>query len=171
METFLDYLVRTLAWIFRRPFLNVRIIKDEPDQKEGGLQFEVENSSQTPTSLHPVVTAKFLYPQQGHYRKGAATFDVRELDRELPPFKAKIFCASAHQLPPGYGCAWFRVYRVKPRRGVPRRVRLRSAMLEPLNPWRFWFELWRFRLFGRVSKSGPMSLPEYEAIKRSQGPH
>lgn len=44
-------------------------------------------------------------------------------------------------------------------------------MLEPLNPWRFWFELWRFRLFGRVAKSDPMSLPKYEAIKRSQGPH
>jgi hypothetical protein len=97
METFLDYLVRTLAWIFRRPFLNVRIIKDEPDQNEGGLQFEAENSSQTPTSLHPVVTAKFLYPEKGHYRKGTATFDVRELDRELPPFKAKIFSASARQ--------------------------------------------------------------------------
>lgn len=171
METLLDYLVRILAWIFRRPFLNVRIIKDEPNQNEGGLQFEAENSSQTPTSLHPVVTAKFLYPERGRYRRGAVTFDVRELDRVLPPFQAKIFSASARQLPPGYGCAWFRVYRFWPRRGVPRRVRIRSAMLEPLSPWRFWLELWRFRLFGRVIKCGPMSLPEYQAIKRSQGPH
>lgn len=171
MEMLLDYLVRFLAWTFRRPFLKIRIIEDEPNQNEGGLQFEAENSSQTLTSLHPVITAKFLYPEKGCYRRGAATFDVRELDRELPPFQAKIFSASARQLPPGYGFAWFRVYRFRPRRGVPRRVRIRSAMLESLSPLRFWFELWRFRLLGRVVKCGPMSLPEYQAIKRSQGPH
>ena len=171
MEKLLDWIVPILAWFFRRPFLKIRIIKDEPNQHEGGLQFEAENASAALTSLHPVVTAKFLYPETRRYRKGSATFDVRELDRELPPFKAKIFSASARQLPPGYGFAWFRVYRFCPRRGVPRRVRIRSAMLKSLSPLRFLFELWRFRLFGPVVKSSPMSLSEYQAIKRSQGPH
>lgn len=171
MEKLLDWIVPILTWIFRRPLLKIRITQDEPNHEKGGLRFEAENASPTLTSLQPVITAKFLYPEKGRYRRGAAIFDVRELDRELPPFKAKIFSASARQLPPGYGFAWFRVYTFRPRRGVPWRVRIRSAMLEPLSPLRFWFELWRFRLFGRVVKSGPMSLSEYEAIKRSQGPH
>jgi hypothetical protein len=171
METLIAYLVRFVEWTLRRPFLKIRIIKDEPNQPEGGLQFEVENASPTLTSLYPVVAAKFLYPEKGRYRRGTVTFDVRELDRELPPFKAKIFSASARHVIPGYGFAWFRVYRFCPSRGVPRRVRIRSAMLESLSPLRFWFELWRFRLFGRVVKCGPTSLHEYQAIKRSQGPH
>lgn len=171
MATFIDWIVRFLAWVSRRPFLNVRIMKDEPDREEGGLKFEAENASPTPTSLYPVVEAWFLYPQKGRYRPGAATFDLREVDRELPPFKARLFTASARQLPGGYGHAWFRVYRFHPRRGVARRVRIRNAMLEPLSPFRFWFELWRFRLLGRVKNSEPMTLSDYEALRRSQGPH
>lgn len=171
METLLEWVVRFLGWVFRRPFLNVRVIQDDPDQTMGGLRFEAENTSPTPSSLNPVVEARFMYPSRGRYRRGAATFDVRELDRQLPPFTAKLFSASARELPPGYGHAWFRVYRFRPRRGVPRRVRVRNAMLEPLNPLRFWFELWRFWLFGRVKNTGPMTLSDYETLKRSQGPH
>lgn len=171
MESLFEWAVRILAWVFRRPFLNIRIVEDDPDQQVGGLKFEAENTSPTPSSLHPVVEARFLYPSGGRYCRGAVTFDIRELDRELPSYKAKLFSASARQLPPRYGLAWFRVYRFRPRRGVPRRVRVRNVMLEPLGPFQFWFELWRFRLFGRVKKSGPMNLSDYEALKRSQGPH
>ncbi len=171
MDTLLEWVVWIFAWILRRPFLKIRVIDDDPDKEEGGLKFEAENASPTPTSLAPRVTARFLYPRKGRYRRGMATFDLRDLDRELPPFKPRIFTASARELPPGYGHAWFRAYRFRPRRGVPRRVRIRNAMLEPLSPLRFWFELWRFRLLGRVVKSGPMTLSRWEAIKRSQGPH
>lgn len=171
MTTLVDWIFRFLKWIFRIPFLQIRIVEDDPDQQKGGLKFEAENACPTPTSLLPVITSEFLYPSKGRMRRGAAIFDVRELDRELPPFKPKIFSASPRALPPGYGASWFRVYRFRPRRGVPRRVRIRSAMLEPLRAPRFWFELWRFRLLGRVVKSGPMTLNQYEAIKRSQGPH
>ena len=156
---------------YRGPYHGQYECDDEPDEGAGGLRFEVENASPTPTSLHPVVQARFVYPSKGHLRRGAATFDVRELDRELPPFQAKLFSASARELPPGYGHAWFRVYRFRPRRGVPRRVRIRNTWLEPLNPVRFWFELWRYRLFGRLRKGGPMNVLEYEVWKRSQGPH
>lgn len=171
MNTLFEWTVRFLAWVFRRPFLNIRVIDDEPDEAEGGLQFEAENTSPTASSLHPVVQARFLYPSKGRYRRGTATFDVCELNRELPPFQAKLFNASPRQLPPGYGHAWFRVYRFRPRRGVPRRVRIRNALLEPLNPVTFWFELWRFRLLGRVKKGGPMTIDDWQALKRSQGPH
>ena len=171
METLLNWIIKFLAWLFRCRFLKIRIVEDDPDQEEGGLKFEVENASPTPTSLSPVITSKFLYPSKGCYRSGSATFDLRELDRQLPPFTPKMFSASGRQLPPGYGHAWFRVYRFRPRHGVPRRVRIRNAMLEPLSALRFWFELWRFRLFGRVVKSASRTLNEYKVIKRSQGPH
>ena len=171
MKTLFDFLIMVSAWIFRRPSLKIRIIQDDPNQGEGGLRFEVENLRPTLTSLDPVISSKFFYPEKGHYRRGAAIFDVRELERDLPPFKAKIFNASARRLPPGYGFAWFRVYRFCPRRGVTRRIRIRSMTLEPLSPLRFWFEFWRFRLLWRFVKFGPMSLSEYQAIKRSQGPH
>src|SRR5207249_6755447 len=75
MEVLLNYLVRILAWVFRRPFLKIRIIEDEPNQDKGGLKFEAENASPTLTSLHHVIPAKFLYPEKGRYRRGAATFD------------------------------------------------------------------------------------------------
>lgn len=171
MKTIFEWLVRILAWVFRRPRLSIRLTEDDPDQEVGGLKFEAENASPTPSSLHPVVEARFLYPSKGRYRRGAAIFDVRELDRELPPFKAKIFSASARQLPPGYGHAWFRVYRFRPRRGVPRNVRIRNAMLEPVSTLRFWLERWCFRLFGRVKTTGSMTVSDYQALKRSQGPH
>jgi len=171
MNALLEWLVRFFAWVFRRPRLNIRVIEDEPDKDAGGLRFEAENTSPSPSSLDPVIQARFLYPSKGRMRRGTATFDVRELDRELPSFKAKLFSASARALPPGYGHAWFRVYRSRMRRGVARRVRIRSALLEPLGPVRFWFELWRFGLCGRVKKGGPMTLSDWQALKRSQGPH
>ena len=156
--------------MLRRPRLNVRVTEDEPETP-GGLKFEVENTSPSASSLDPVIQARFVYPSKGRMRRGAATFYVRELDRELPSFRAKLFSASAIRLPPGYGHAWFRVYRFRARRGVPRRVRIRNALLEPLNPVRFWFELLRFRLLGRVKKGGSMTLSDHQALKRSQGPH
>jgi hypothetical protein len=171
MDTLIEWVVRFLAWVFRRPRLNVRVIEDDPDSEPGGLRFEAENTSPSPSSLDPVVQARFMYPSAGRMRRGAAVFDVRELDRELPPFSPKLFSASARALPPGYGHAWFRVYRFRARGGVPRRVRIRNALLEPLGPARFWFELWRFRLCGRVKKGGPMTLSDWQALKRSQGPH
>ncbi len=169
--TLFDWIVRFLTWAFRRPCLSIRITDDNPEQKVGGLKFEAENTSPTRSSLHPVVEARFYYPSKGRYRRGAAIFDVRELDRELPPFKAKLFSASARQLPLGYGHAWFRVYRFRPRRGVPRTVRIRNAMFEPVSTLGFWFELWRFRLLGRVKTSGSLTVSDYQVLKRSQGPH
>jgi len=129
----LPLLVRFLAWVFRRPRLNVRFIEDEPDKEARGLRFEAENTSPSPSSLDPVLRSRFLYPSTGRMRRSTATLDVRELGRELPSFRAKLFSASARVLPRGYGYAWVRVYRFRVRRGVARRVRIRSALLEPLG--------------------------------------
>lgn len=166
-----EWALRLLAWLARRPVLKVRIAKDEPEQQAGGLVFEVENASPTPTSLVPTVTSRFWFLEKGQYRKGTAVYDVCELDRGLPPFTAKMLSASARSLPPGYGHAWFRVYELQPHRGARARVRIRNAMLEPLGPLRFAYELWRFRLAGRRSRPAPITHAEWDARRRSRGPH
>jgi len=167
----IEWLFRFLAWLARRPTLKIRIVEDEPNRNAGGLVFEVENASPTATSLVPTVESRFWFPERGRYRKGRTVYDVRELDRELPPFRAKILTASARSLPPGYGFAWFRVFDFCPRRGPRTRVRVRSATLEPLGAARFTFELWRFRLTGSVQRATPATIDEMEAQRRSRGPH
>lgn len=161
MKSLVEWFVRFLGWLARRPLLKVRITQDDPEKEEGGLSFEVENIRPTPTSLSPTVKSTFLFPRRGAYRKGRAVFDVRELDRSLRPFTPKMFSASARRLPPGYGHAWFRVYCFSPRRGPRTKVRIRNALLEVVGPFRFWFERWRFLITGGVKKNGPMSLSDY----------
>lgn len=171
MTLFFNWILRLLAWVARRPLLRVRIVEDERDGQVGGLVLEVENASPTPTSLEPVIGSTFWFPEKGRYRRGRALYDVREVDRELPPFKARVLTASARRLPPGYGFSWFRVYEFKPRQGPRLRVRVRNAILEPLGAARFRFELWRFRLTGRVQQATPATLAEMETHRRSRGPH
>ncbi len=171
MRWTIEWLLRFFAWVARRPTLKIRIVEDEPNRNAGVLVFEVENASPTGTSLVPTVKSRFWFPERGQYRKGRAVYDVRELDRELPPFRAKILTASARSLPPGYGFSWFRVFEFCPRRGPRARVRIRSATLEPLGVVRFTFELWRFRLTGRVQRATPVTLDEMETQRRSRGPH
>lgn len=171
MTWIVEWLLRFFAWLARRPVLRVRIVEDKPERQPGGLVFEVENASPTLTSLVPTVRSTFWFPERGQYRKGNAVYDVRELDRELPPFKARMLTASARSLPPGYGFSWFRVYEFQPRRGPRARVRIRNAMLEPLGTVRFMCESWRFRLAGRVQKATPVTAAETEAQRRSRGPH
>jgi hypothetical protein len=166
-----DGLLRFLAWLTRRPLLRVRIVEDNCAVRVGGLVFEIENASPTVTSLSPVVKVTFWCPERGHYRRDKTIYDVREVDRELPPFKAKLLSASARRLPQGYSFSWFRVYEFQPRRGARKQVRIRNANLEPLGFFRFKLELWRFLLTGRVKKEISTTIAEFEADMRSRGPH
>lgn len=171
MTLLFDVVVKFLAWLARRPLLRVRIVEDDRGGPVGGLVFEIENASPIVTSLRPTVSSTFWYPERGQYRRGKAIYDVREVDRELPPFKAKLLRASARSLPPAYGFSWFRVYEFHPSRGPRKQVRIRNADLGPLGVVRFKLELWRFRLTGRVNKAAPTTLAEFEADRRSRGPH
>lgn len=166
-----EWVFRFLAWVVRRPLLRVRIVEDHRDGRVGGLVFEVENASPTISSLTPIVRSTFWSPRRARYHRGHAIYDVREVDRELPPFRAKLLSASARSLPPGYGFSWFRVYEFQPRRGPCTRVRIRNANLQPLSVVRFRLELWRFRLTGRVREMTPATLAELEAEERSRRPH
>ncbi len=168
----LERLLGLCRWLLRVPSLQVRIFEDEP--KTGGLKFEVENATSTMTSLAPEIRCSFHHPVngiRGRWRRTRAYFDVREVDCQLPPFTPRTLSASGRDLDPQYPYSWFRVYRFKPRRGVPRRVRLRAADLVPLSRRRFIYELWRYRIFSKLHKSGAMSIDQYQAMKRSQGPH
>jgi len=168
MTQFFDLLIGIVKWLWRRPTLRVRISRDDPDDKIGGLVFEVENVRDTVTSLEPTIHVSFLTPRRKY---GSAVFDVREIDRELPPYKAKQFSASARQLPAIYSVTWFRTYVFRPTRGFKACVRVRNTFLQPMTQIRFWIERTRFRLTGRVHDLGPFTLDEYETLKRSQGPH
>jgi hypothetical protein len=171
VTTSTPWVYRFLAWLNGRPVLKIRIVEDNPAQQVGGLVFEVENASPTATSLVPIVRSRSWFPRNGRYRKGETVYDVRELDRKLPPFQPQMFSASAQSLPSGYGHSWFRTYEFQPRRGPRTRVRIRNAKLEPLGIVRFTFELWRFRLSGRVQKATPGTIADWQARRRSKGPH
>lgn len=172
METLLNYLGKLLwpllGWILGRPRLRVRVQEDNPDVEMGGLQFEVENISDKTTSLEPTVSASYLTIKR---QLNSILFDVRELDRNLPPFTPKQFNASAREQQLGRGHGWFRCYVFTPSRGEVCYVRIRNASLEPIGFIRFWCERIWFLSFGRVIGKTSMTMEEYNAQERSRGPH
>jgi len=148
--------------------LKVRIIEDNPEIDEGGLEFEVENQSKTETSLSPNVKASFLTCKG---KSMVMNFDVRELDRHLPPFEPKLFSASARSLQTERFNGWFRVYKFQPTKGKAIRVRIRNAGLEEIGVVLFFMQKTWFKLFGHVNVKGSTSNDEYRASKRARGPH
>lgn len=159
---------RGVSWFFSRPTLRVRIRDDEPSREVGGLIFEVENLSDKATSLAPVVTETYISVKADKCR---VLFDVRDGDRNLPPFTPRQFSASVREQQPHQGHGWFRTYTFLPTRGRACRVRVRNASLEPLGYWRFMRELIAFRFFGKREGKTSMNVNEYNARQRSRGPH
>lgn len=165
----LECLLKFLTWFWSRPTLRVRISEDDVDAEVGGLKFEVENVSDKATSLCPTVKAHFLSIKQ---EPGTVVFDVRELDRGLPPFTPKQFSASAREVQPQRCFSWFRVYTFSPTKGRVCRVRVRHASLEPIGRFRFWAERMWFQMTGQVfGVKTSMTLEEYQRKQRSKGPH
>jgi len=120
-ENILNGLFKIFAWLWSRPTLRVRISADNAEEEVGGLSFEVQNISNETTSLNPSIVARFMTVKR---ENSAVVFDVRELDRSLPPFTPKTFSASARESQPGRHHAWFRTYTFSPTKG---RARRRSA--------------------------------------------
>lgn len=157
-----------LGWLVGRPRLRVRIRKDNPDADMGGLEFEVENVNDKLTSLSPIITATYLSIKRA---RCSIIFDIREADRNLPPFTPKQFSASARERQSGRGHGWFRCYVFTPARGAVCRIRIRNAMLEPVGFVRFWYERAWFLALGRVFGKTSMTIDEFRARERSRGPH
>ena len=171
---FLKIINRFVQWFLSKPpkpILRIRISKDDPELNVGNLEFEVENASQTLTSITPIVSSSFFYPKGKKWRKEHGYYDVRELDRQLPPYQPKKFTASSRGLPQNYIFSWFRVYTFRTTTGVVKRVRIRNILLEPVGFFRFHYESLRFKLTGTLKEYGAMNVEEYAARKRSQGPH
>lgn len=169
LRDIVEIIVKALGWLLARPTLRVRVREDEPKTEVGGLVFEVENVSDKMASLHPRVTATYLSVKR---EPGLVVFDVREGDRNLPPFTPKQFSASAREAQPQRFHAWFRTYNFLPTRGRTCRVRLRNASLETMGFWSFWVESLWFRTTGRVGGvKSSMTIDEFRAQQRSRGPH
>ena len=167
----IEMILKIINFLIRRPSLKIRIMEDDPELKVGNLVFEIENTSQAMTSLLPNIESLFLFPERGILRKGHAYYDVRESDRQLPPYQPKIFTASARGLPNAYLFSWFRVFYFRPTTGRVARVYIRNALLEQIGFFRFHFERLRFHLSGELKDYGGITIEEYETKKRSQGPH
>ena len=169
LHDILEVVAKAVGWLVSRPTIHVRISQDEPKTEVGGLVFEAENISDKMTSLRPTVTATYLSIAREPCFVG---FDVREGDRNLPPFTPRQFSASAREVQPQRFHAWFRTYKFLPTRGRVCRVRLKNASLETMGFWRFWQESFWFSATGRVGGvKTSMSIDEYRAQLRSRGPH
>lgn len=94
----------------RPPSLRARVYRDDDSADLGGLKFEIENVGGRPTSLNPAITVSYWLLKDGALKPGTATYAVREVDRELPPFNARTFTASKVDTPRNYGFSWFRTY-------------------------------------------------------------
>jgi len=165
---------RFVQWPRSKPpksVIRIRISKDDPDLRAGNLEFEVENTSQTLTSLMPIVESSFLIRKGKTLIKGHGYYDVRELDRQLPPYQPKIFSVSSRGFPQNYIFSWFRVYTFRTTTGAKKRIRVRNVLLEQIGFFPFHYERLRFKLTGTVKEYGAMNVEEYEIRKRSQGPH
>src|SRR3989344_2264159 len=102
LENILNSLLKLFAWFWSRPTLRVRISADNAEEEVGGLKFEVESNEAT--SLNPSIVARFITVKR---ENSAVVFDVRDLDRSLPPFTPKTFSASARESQPERHHAWF----------------------------------------------------------------
>jgi len=171
LKIVLDILLKVWTWVRQHPSLSIRIMEDNPSHAPGNLRFEIENRSDTETSLVPLIQSTYWYPKQGKYFKGRALYDVRDLDRHLPPFKPRIMSATARELPDGYLFSWFRKYTFRPTRGHKATICVRNVLLEPLGCFRCIFEETKFRITRKGKQYKSISVDQYDQLKRSQGPH
>ena len=167
----LSYAIQLFRYLFDRPSLRVRVYRDDDSADLGGLEFEIENVGGRPTSLNPAVTVTYWLLKGGTISRGRATYAVREVDRELPPFKARTFTASKVDTPLNYGFSWFRTYTFATSTGHVVRFHARHQLLHRLTPFGHHWELFSFRALGRLRSDMPESLDHYEAQKRLRGPH
>lgn len=169
LKDFLEICGKILLWFLSRPTLQVRIQEDEPTREIGGLTFEVENISDEVTSLSTIVTANYFSLKREFFIN---TFDVREADRNLPPFTPKQFSASAREEQLQRGNGWFRTYVFTPTKGRSCRIRIRNAYLEQISFLRFYIERCLFRYTGYlIGGKTSTTAREYRARQRSKRPH
>jgi len=171
LKTLLDVFLKLLLWVSNRPLIVVRIIENDHRLEIGGLQFEIENQSKSPVSLQPHIKSTYWHLFNGGYIKSSTIYDVRDLDRTLPPFTPKLLSASRRHEQKDIIAPWFLTFKFTPSRGPSTVVRIRNSLLEPMNLWQYLKEIIKFRTKGKVTDTGPLNSRDYDIKKHSQGPH
>lgn len=129
--------------------IRVRIRRETFDVKEAPnievtAEYEIENIGGRVTSLDPTLTVSG-YTRKKEYEQ--ASFEVVGLERELTPFKPKLFQA-VFKVPANYPFLLFRTYTFRPTRGSRKKLRVWSASKRNIGFWRFCYEIVRFKVFG-----------------------
>ena len=174
MTKLLEWLEELARGLMRRPSLRVRVTADKTEDGDivaGGLEFEIENVSSDMTSLDPIIRATEWCIEKGRLVRVRVVYDVRDTDRSLHPYQARVLTATARSFHFGHHHAWFRTLHFRPRRGRVATVRLRNASQIPLGPFRAKWEFILLRLLGKSSEKSTISIDEMEAQRRSIGRH
>lgn len=117
-------------------------IKEPPNLEVTGV--EIENIDSRVTSLEPTVIVSGYTPKKECEH---SSFEVKDLERDLPPFKPKLFRA-VYKVPATYSFLLFRTYTFRLTRGSGKRLRVWSASKRNIGVIRFHYELLRFKMFG-----------------------
>lgn len=171
MTWFLDKLLA--AWLAFRgnARIQVRIVDDNAHEPPGILQVEVENIGKSATSLAPTIYVSSYYPVGSRWLLKTLRFDVRELDRELIPFRARLFSATAEEVEAGHLFSWFRTYTLRTTSGQKARVRVRNAALKRASRITFLLDRIAFCITGRLRDDSATSIDVWAADRRARGPH
>ena len=171
MTWFLDKLLA--AWLAFRgnARIQVRIVDDNAHEPPGILQVEVENIGKSPTSRAPAILVKSYDPAGNRWILKTVRFDVRELDRELVPFKARLFSATAAEVEARHLFSWFRTYTLRTTSGQKACVRVRNAAMKPVSRIPFFLDRIAFRVAGRLRDDSSKTIDAWAADRRARGPH
>jgi len=118
-------------------------LKESPNLEVVAI-YEIENIGGQITSVEPSVRVSGYTPRKDRMK---ISFEIEGLERDLPPFKPKIFHAT-FTVPAKYPFLLFRTYTFRATRGSGKKVRVWSANRRNIDFLRFHFELIRFMIFG-----------------------
>jgi hypothetical protein len=120
------------------------------------LKFEIENHGMVQTSLNPIVLV-IGYSLKGMKREFEFDLESDRIfgpqDRTLPPFVPKTFSALASNTENDYNFLLFRTYTFSSTKGKDLKIRVRSADLDKMSLFRFYYEFILFRWFKKIPKS------------------
>ncbi len=125
------------------------------------LRFEIENRGKMQTSLNPMILVIGYSPKgvkQGFEFDLESKKIVGPQKRALPPFEPKTFSALAGNIENSYDFLLFRTYKFSAAQGRGLKIRVRSANLDKISFFRFYYEFNLFRLF----KKNPFKRSEEE---------
>jgi hypothetical protein len=115
------------------------------------LGFEVENVSSIVTSYEPILQLTGYHSDQTGRTKFAYKFTAEMTDRQLAPLVEKTVAASHKEKDkPEINFLWYMTLTITLTRGRKVRVRIRNIEFETIGFLRFQWELFLYRVFGKL---------------------